>query len=112
MDKFGYNEGSISGPILFTKDDEGNKVSLLLGLFLSGNYTYQHDPRPTFGGNYKMRDEVREQILANPLRQNISFQGSQWCIVQRGLLTADDFERIPTRPTQPTRTPASWPKST
>ena len=69
MDKFGYNvvEGSISGPILFTKDDEGNKVSPLLGLFLSGNYTYQQDPRPTFGGNYKMRDEVREQILANPL---------------------------------------------
>ena len=100
LDKFGYNvvEGSISGPILFTKDDEGNKVSPLLGLFLSGNYTYQQDPRPTFGGNYKMRDEVREQILANPLRQNISSSGEvNGALYNADFLTADDFERIPTR---------------
>ncbi|MGB2014223.1 MAG: carboxypeptidase regulatory-like domain-containing protein, partial [Flavobacteriales bacterium] len=100
FDDFGYNvvEGSISGPILFTKDDEGNKVSPLLGLFLSGNYTYQQDPRPTFGGNYKMRDEVREQILANPLRQNISSSGEvNGALYNADFLTADDFERIPTR---------------
>ena len=116
LDKFGYNvvEGSISGPILFTKDEEGNKVSPLLGLFLSGNYTYQQDPRPTFGGNYKMRDEVRQQFLGQPIApEHQFFRGSQRCIVQRGLLDGRRLSSAsPRASTQPTRTPASWPKST
>ena len=64
-----------SGPILFRKNDKGEKTDPLLGLFLSGNYTYQKDPRPTFGGVYRITDEARQSIIDAPLRQNISSTG-------------------------------------
>ena len=69
LDKFGYNlaEMSASGPIAWRKDAEGNRTDPLLGLFLSGNYTYQTDTRPTFGGVYRMTDaaRIRRQSLAS-----------------------------------------------
>ncbi|MGB1032718.1 MAG: carboxypeptidase regulatory-like domain-containing protein, partial [Flavobacteriales bacterium] len=78
LDNYGYNlvEGSLSGPIAFAKDEEGNKGRPLLGLFLSGNYTSQVDPRPTFGGVYKIKDDALQEIIDNPLRQNIAADGS------------------------------------
>ena len=100
FDKFGYNvaEGALSGPILFSKDAEGNKTRPLLGLFISGNYTYQKDTRPTFEGNYRMTDEARQSIIDNPLRQNISSTGEvNGALFEADFLTSDDFERIPTR---------------
>ena len=100
FDKFGYNvaEGALSGPILFSKDSEGNKTRPLLGLFISGNYTYQKDTRPTFGGNYRMTDEARQSIIDNPLRQNISSTGEvNGALFEADFLTSDDFQRIPTR---------------
>ncbi len=100
FDKFGYNvaEGALSGPILFSKDAEGNKTRPLLGLFVSGNYTYQKDTRPTFEGNYRMTDEARQSIIDNPLRQNISSTGEvNGALFEADFLTSDDFERIPTR---------------
>ena len=100
FDEFGYNvvEGSISGPIAFSKDDEGNNVRPLLGLFLSGNYTYQKDPRPTFDGNFRMTDEARANIFENPLRQNISSTGEvNGALYEADFLTANDFTRTPTR---------------
>ncbi|MGB0248064.1 MAG: carboxypeptidase regulatory-like domain-containing protein, partial [Flavobacteriales bacterium] len=77
LDRFGYNlaEASASGPIAWRKDAEGNKTDPLLGLFLSGNYTYEADTRPTLGGVYRMTDAARDSLLANPLRQNISSSG-------------------------------------
>ncbi|MCH1583842.1 MAG: carboxypeptidase regulatory-like domain-containing protein [Flavobacteriales bacterium] len=100
FDDFGYNvfEGSISGPIAFAKDEEGNNLRPLLGLFLSGNYTYQKDPRPTFDGNYRMTDEARAAIFENPLRQNISSTGEvNGALYEADFLTASDFIRTPTR---------------
>jgi outer membrane receptor for ferrienterochelin and colicin len=100
FDDFGYNvfEGSISGPIAFAKDEEGNKLRPSLGLFLSGNYTYQKDPRPTFDGNYRMTDEARAAIFENPLRQNISSTGEvNGALYEADFLTASDFIRTPTR---------------
>ena len=100
LDNFGYNvfEGSLSGPIAFSKDEEGNNIRPLLGLFLSGNYTYQKDPRPTFEGNYRMTDEARASILQNPLRQNISSTGEvNGALYEADFLSASDFTRTPTR---------------
>ena len=56
LDRFGYNlaEASASGPIAWRKDAEGNKTDPLLGLFLSGNYTYEADTRPTLDGVYRL----------------------------------------------------------
>jgi len=100
FDRFGYNlvEGSISGPLVFVKDEKGERVRPLLGLFLSGNYTYEKDPRPVFGGNYRMKDEYREALLADPLRQNISSTGEvNGALYNASFLGADAFEQVPTR---------------
>ena len=100
LDKFGYNlaEGSISGPIAWRKNEKGEKTDPLLGLFLSGNYTYQKDTRPTFGGVYRMTDSARAEILAAPLRQNVSSSGEiNGALYNADFLTADAFERTPTR---------------
>ena len=100
LDRYGYNlvEGSISGPLLFEKDEEGNNVRPLLGLFLSGNYTYQKDPRPAFDGTYRMTDASREYILANPLRQNISSSGDiNGALFNADFLTDTNFVKVPTR---------------
>ena len=100
LDKFGYNlaEGSVSGPIAWRKNEKGEKTDPLLGLFLSGNYTYQKDTRPTFGGVYRMTDSARAQILAEPLRQNVSSSGEiNGALYNADFLTPDAFERTPTR---------------
>lgn len=112
LDKFGYNlaEGVASGPILFRKNDQGEKTDPLLGLFLSGNYTYQQDPRPTFGGVYKITDEARQSIIADPLRQNISSSGEvngalynsdflqpDYDVDGNPILGTGDFEKVDTR---------------
>ena len=100
LDKFGYNlaEGSVSGPIAWRKNEKGEKTDPLLGLFLSGNYTYQKDTRPTFGGVYRMTDSARAQILAEPLRQNVSSSGDiNGALYNADFLTPDAFERTPTR---------------
>lgn len=100
LDKFGYNLGEAvaSGPILFRKDENGEKTDPLLGLFLSGNATYQADPRPTFGGMYRISDEARDAILADPLRQNISSTGEvNGALYNADFLTSDDFSKVATR---------------
>ena len=100
LDKFGYNlaEGSVSGPIAWRKNEKGEKTDPLLGLFLSGNYTYQKDTRPTFGGVYRMTDSARAEILAAPLRQNVSSSGEiNGALYNADFLTPDKFERTPTR---------------
>lgn len=100
LDKFGYNlaEGVASGPILFRKNEKGEKTDPLLGLFLSGNYTYQKDPRPTFGGMYKITDEAREALLSEPLRQNISSTGEiNGALYNADFLGPDAFTKVDTR---------------
>lgn len=95
LDNYGYNliEGSLSGPILFRKDAEGNKVRPILGFFVSGNYTDIVDPNPAFGGNYKIKDDVRENLIANPIRENPNGGG---ILYNADFLTANDFEKVKT----------------
>jgi len=100
LDRYGYNlvEGSLSGPILWIKDAEGNKDRPRLGFFLSGNFTSQVDPRPAFGGVYRMKEESRQLIIDNPLRQNIAADGTvNGALYNADFLTPNDFEKVPTR---------------
>lgn len=60
-------EGVFSGPLLFKKDAEGNRERALLGFFLSGNYRNSMDTRPSIIGNFRLRDEVRQNLVQNPL---------------------------------------------
>ena len=100
LDKFGYNlaEGVASGPVLFRKDENGEKTDPLLGVFIAGNITTQKDPRPTFGGVYRITDAARDELIANPLRQNISASGQvNGALYNADFLTEDDFTKVATR---------------
>ncbi len=68
LDKYAFNqiEGSLSGPILFKKDSLGNKTKPLIGFFVSGQFTNVVDGSPSYLGDLRVRQDVREQLLANP----------------------------------------------
>ena len=70
LDKFGYNlvEGMLSGPLWMQKDSTGKKTKPRLGFLASVNYTNQLDSRPLAGGSYRIKKEVRDNLLSNPLR--------------------------------------------
>ncbi len=95
FDNYGYNliEGSLSGPILFKKDQDGKKIRPILGFFVSGNYTDVVDPNPAFGGNYKIKDNVREALIDDPIRLNPQGNG---ILYNADFLTANDFEKVNT----------------
>lgn len=79
MDKYAYNllEGMISGPLLMKKDSSGKKTKPILGFFLSANYTDVLDNRPFGnGGAYRIKSEVRDSLIANPLRPTGTGQGT------------------------------------
>lgn len=100
LDRYGYNliEGSLSGPLLMKKDAEGKKTTPLLGFFLSANLTDIVDPSPAFGGVYRMKQDARDAILADPLRQNVEDDGDiNGAIYNADFLTAENFESVPTR---------------
>jgi hypothetical protein len=100
LDRYGYNlvEGSVSGPLIFKKDASGKKTRPLMGFFLSGNYTDIVDPNPYFGGVYKMKQETRDQLLANPLRLNVQTDGTiNGALYNADFLTPNDFEKVSTR---------------
>ena len=69
LDAYANNqvEGYISGPLLSKKDSAGNKVKPLLGFFISGNYRNILDNRPSAVGNYKIKKEVLEGLIKNPV---------------------------------------------
>lgn len=70
LDKFGYNliEGMLSGPLWMQKDSTGKKTKPRLGFLASVNYTNELDNRPLAGGSYRIKKEVRDDLLTNPLR--------------------------------------------
>lgn len=96
LDKFGYNllEGLFSGPLLMIKDSTGRKVKPRLGFLLSLNYTNELDPRPLAGGSYRIKKDVRERIIANPLSATPDGLGAAYNVLY---LRKDDFEKTPFR---------------
>ena len=100
LDHYGYNlvEGSLSGPLLFSKNEKGERGRPLMGFFVSGNYTDIVDNDPQFGGVMRMKEDVRSELLTNPLRPNLSESGEATGVLYNAdFLTADDFENTPTR---------------
>jgi len=93
LDNYGYNlvEGIISGPLLMKKDSTGEKTDPILGFFLSGNFTSIVDPRPSAIDQYIVKDDVRANLLANPVRPNPSGSG---ILYNTDFLGADDFEKV------------------
>lgn len=104
LDKYAYNlvEGMISGPILMKKDSTGKPTKPLLGFFLSANYTDVVDGRPLAnGGGYRVKREVRDSLLANPLRPTGQEGGGAYYNTDFLRHSTDpalsDFEQVPYR---------------
>ena len=96
LDKFGYNlaEGMFSGPLWMQKDENGKKTKPLLGFLISANITDQLDSRPLAGGSMRIKKEVRDELIKNPLRPASSGNGTY---NNANFLRASDFESTPWR---------------
>ena len=93
LDKFGYNlvEGMFSGPLLRQRDSLGRKGKPLLGFLVSGNFTDELDNRPLAnGGGYRIKKDVRDALLATPLRQ---MPDGRAPLSNANFLRASDFEQ-------------------
>ena len=96
LDQYGYNlfEGMLSGPLLMKKDSAGNKTKPILGFLISANYTDRLDSRPLAGGSYRIKKDVRDELLANPLRPTSTGFGTFHNAL---FLNNSDFEETPWR---------------
>ena len=92
LDNYGYNllEGSVAGPLWMKKDSTGKKVKPILGFFLSGNLSHIVDTRPFAIDQYQIKDDVRADILENPVVRNAA-NGVNY---KTEFLTLDDFEKV------------------
>jgi hypothetical protein len=68
LDAYGQTqlEGFLSGPIMFNKNEAGEKTDPLLGFFLSGNFRKFEDRRPSSVGHYYLKDEQQADLEATP----------------------------------------------
>lgn len=88
----GYNNFlgalSLSGPLLKgkTKNDPTR-----IGFLLSGEVSYDHDASPARGGTWVVNDDVREAIIANPLRYSTSEFGAWY--QEACYLTSESFHK-------------------
>jgi hypothetical protein len=96
LDKFGYNlvEGMFSGPLWMQKDSTGRKTKPRLGFLISANLTDRLDARPLAEGGLRVKKEVRDELLANPLRPTSTGTGTFY---NSDFLRTDDFEKVPWR---------------
>jgi hypothetical protein len=78
LDKFGYNlfEGMLSGPLLMKKDSAGNKTEPLVGFLVSATFNDNLDSRPIAEGGWRVKKDVRDELLENPLRPSSSGEGN------------------------------------
>jgi len=85
-------EGMISGPLWMQRDSTGKKTKPRLGFLVSANLTDELDNRPLAnGGGYRIKKEVRDEILANPLRPTSTGIGTFY---NTSFLTKNDFEQV------------------
>ena len=69
LDRYGRTqvEAVLSGPLLWKKDAEGNNERPLLGFFLSANFRTALDDRPLATGAFRLKDDVRNRLVSDPL---------------------------------------------
>ena len=93
LDKYGYNlvEGMLSGQLWMQKDSTGKKTKPRLGFLMSANFTDELDSRPLAGGSYRIKKDVRDELLINPLRPTSTGFGT---FHNANFLRADDFEKV------------------
>ena len=98
LDAFGQTqiEGSFGGPIAFKKDAEGKKLDPFMGFFMSANFRKFEDTRPSAIGNVYLKEDVKTDLQANPIRI-LSIGGNDFPVYNSDFLRADDFENVKAR---------------
>lgn len=96
LDPYGFNliEGSVSGPLYSLKDSTGKITKPLLGFFLSGNYNSMIDENPSAIGWWKVKEDVRTELIENPLR---TIPGSPGTFLNHEFVRFSDLEKVKTR---------------
>lgn len=88
----GYNNFlaavSVTGPLLKGK---GRNDPTRIGFLFSGEVAYTHDGSPARGGTWVANDDVRESIIANPLRYSNTEFGVQY--QEACYLTSESFHK-------------------
>jgi outer membrane receptor protein involved in Fe transport len=95
LDPFGYNRGgvNVNGPLFSKKDENGKRISSLLGFFIAGDFTYRNDGRPISSDFYKAKDDYLTSIEDTPLRPAPEGQGTFANVLYT---TKDNLEQIKT----------------
>jgi hypothetical protein len=84
--------GALGGPLIKSKKSNGRPIAGFLAT-VEGNYV--KDPAPVAGGVWKVKDDVKESLLANPIRLASGFQtGTR---LNSEFLTKNDFEKVAAR---------------
>ncbi len=91
LDAFGHNRGGVNftGPLFWNKD----KTYSVLGYFVAADFEHNKDESPFAIGNYKVKDDIYEQLKTNPLRPSGTGFGSYQNVE---FLRLGDLEHIKT----------------
>lgn len=95
LDSYGFNllGFSVGGPMFPKKDEEGKVVSAPVGYLISGEFRNEVDPRGSAVDIYKVKDDVLDGLVSNPLRIQDAILGGG---VQNNALylTDENFETV------------------
>jgi outer membrane receptor for ferrienterochelin and colicin len=98
LDPYGYNLGGVmlSGPIISVKEKGSERKRTLAGFLISVEGNYVKDDYPSFVGEWRANDDVKEYIRQNPLRLVQTVDGA--IIYQNAdYLHSDSFQNYKTR---------------
>ncbi len=98
FDQYGYNlvSADLSGPLMMKKLENGGERAVL-GFFLSGEYQSEKDPDPSGIGMYKLKDNVYQDLIKNPLELYQTSATSFGSYNAAQYYTMDDFEKTKTK---------------
>jgi hypothetical protein len=86
--------GVFGGPLAFKKDTTKDGKRPVLGFLTAVEGRYAGDPSPVANGIWRVRPDVRERIINDPIRLAETGSGSR---LNSEYLRMNDFERVPTR---------------
>lgn len=97
INPYNYNlfEGNLSGPIYTKNKHSKDSARSVLGFFIAGNAQTQNDPSPSILKQYKVKDDVLNNIRNNPYRIAPDNKGY---VPQAEFIGLNDMEQIKYRP--------------
>ncbi|MCX7763777.1 MAG: carboxypeptidase regulatory-like domain-containing protein [Bacteroidia bacterium] len=98
--KFNLFALNASGPLFSRTKEDGTKIPIL-GYAFSGEFQHERDYNPPYGGVYRVKPEVLEDLKQTPLQP--LGQGRIFFVNRANFLRPDQIEKIPYRQGAPLR---------